>query len=218
MSALGCYGKLACRGDFVTRGLAPDFIRPWDGWLSAVMQASQQQLGEGWLGAYLVSPLWRFALAAGVCGPNAVLGVLMPSVDRVGRYFPLTVAQILEPGQNVASAAGGGEGWFGVVEDLMLSTLDQGAELDAFEAALSRLPPVSVAARAPVRRTEGLQIFSSSDFQARQLELTAIACEGASLWWGNAAQGAAQGFVRCRGLPDSQRFGSVLLGKGAGAQ
>jgi type VI secretion system protein ImpM len=214
MSAPGFYGKLACRGDFVTRDLAPGFTQPWDAWLCEGIQASRQQLGEDWLSAYLVSPLWRFALAAGVCGPNAVLGMLMPSIDRVGRYFPLTVAQILEPGQSVASVAGGAAEWYDVVEKLMLSTLDQGAGFGVFEVALTRVPPISVLPRSAASRSAGLQIFSASDFQARQLELTAIACEGASLWWGNDAEGAAQGLVRCKGLPDPQRFGSHLLGKG----
>lgn len=217
MSVPGFYGKLASRGDFVTRDLAPGFTRPWDAWLSAGMQACQQQLGEDWLGAYLVSPLWRFALAAGVCGPNAAVGVLMPSIDRVGRYFPLTVAQILEPGQSMASVAGGADAWFGVVEDLMLSTLDQGVGFGVFEVALSRVPPLSVSSRSQARRTDGLQIFSASNVQARQLELTAIACECVSLWWGNGAAGVPQGLVRCKGLPDVERFGTYLLGRGADA-
>src|ERR1700712_4294952 len=97
MTTLGFYGKLASRGDFVSLGLPQSFIQPWDTWLAAGLHVSQQQLGEDWLDAYLVSPLWRFVLAAGVCGPEAVVGVLMPSIDRVGRYFPLTVAQTLEP-------------------------------------------------------------------------------------------------------------------------
>ncbi len=36
--------------------------------------ASQQQLGADWLNVYLVSPLWRFVLAAGVCGRMRWLG------------------------------------------------------------------------------------------------------------------------------------------------
>ena len=91
----GVYGKLASRGDFVSRGLPHSFIQPWDAWLAAGLLASQEQLGAQWLDAYLVSPLWRFALAPDVCGPTAVVGVLMPSIDRVGRYFPLTIAQTL---------------------------------------------------------------------------------------------------------------------------
>lgn len=112
MNDVGFYGKLACRGDFVSRSLPQTFIQPWDQWLAAGIQASQQALGEQWLQAYLVSPLWRFALAPGVCGTDAVVGVLMPSIDRVGRYFPLTVAQVLEPGASVAGVVGAADDWF----------------------------------------------------------------------------------------------------------
>lgn len=136
MNDVGFYGKLASRGDFVSRALPQSFIQPWDQWLAAGLQSSQQHLGDSWLEAYLVSPLWRFALAPGLCGPQAVVGVLMPSIDRVGRYFPLTVAQVLEPGQPLATAVAGGEEWFEQVEAALLATLEPGAVLEDFEAAL----------------------------------------------------------------------------------
>ena len=194
MSVPGFYGKLASCGDFVTRDLAPGFTQPWDAWLAAGMQASRRQLGEDWLSAYLVCPLWRFALAAGVCGPNAVAGILMPSIDRVGRYFPLTVAQILEPGQSVAGLVNGAEAWFDRVETLMVSTLDQGVGFGVFEVALSRLGTVPVLPDNPVSH---------------------VACERASVWWGNDAEGASRESIRCTGLPDPQRFGCYLLGRRA---
>lgn len=71
MTTLGFYGKLASRGDFVSRGLPQSFVKPWDTWLAAGLHVSQQQLGAEWLDAYLVSPLWRFVLAPDVCGPQA---------------------------------------------------------------------------------------------------------------------------------------------------
>lgn len=57
MTAPGLYGKLASRGDFVSRGLPQSFIGPWDSWLAAGLLASQNALGEQWLNAYLISPL-----------------------------------------------------------------------------------------------------------------------------------------------------------------
>jgi len=59
MTTLGFYGKLASRGDFVSRALPQSFIGPWDSWLAAGLLASQNSLGGDWLNAYLVSPLWR---------------------------------------------------------------------------------------------------------------------------------------------------------------
>eukprot|EP00659_Diplonema_papillatum_P010016 gene10016-15428_t len=50
----------------------------------------------------------------------------MPSVDRVGRYFPLTVAALLDHDTDPASIIGGPDAWFEQVEELLLSTLDAG--------------------------------------------------------------------------------------------
>lgn len=88
----GFYGKLPALGDFVSRRLPRQFIEPWDQWLQSAIAASREQLGSDWLDVYLTSPIWRFGLGAGVCGTGAWAGVLMPSVDKVGRYYPLTLA------------------------------------------------------------------------------------------------------------------------------
>ena len=42
----------------------------------------------------------RFWLAPGVLTPDAWSGLLMPSVDRVGRHFPFTLAAPLRAGQD----------------------------------------------------------------------------------------------------------------------
>ena len=90
------YGKLPARGDFLTRSLSREFINRWDDWLQSGMNASRQALGEAWLDTYLTSPLWRFVLPAGICGNTAFAGVLMPSMDKVGRYFPMTVVRQID--------------------------------------------------------------------------------------------------------------------------
>jgi len=56
------------------------------------MAASRSEMNQTWLPAWLEAPVWRFALPAGMCGPDAIIGLWMPSVDRVGRYFPLMIA------------------------------------------------------------------------------------------------------------------------------
>lgn len=92
---VGLCGKIPSRGDFLANGLAVDFVDSWNEWLQAVMAVSREQLGANWLETYLTSPIWHFALSAGVCGKDAMLGCLMPSVDQVGRHFPFTLARPL---------------------------------------------------------------------------------------------------------------------------
>ncbi len=91
----GWYGKLPHLGDFASRRLPGEFIRTWDVWLQEVLQATRASLGEAWLDCYLTMPIWRFVLLPGLVGPSGWAGVLMPSVDRVGRQFPLTLAVAL---------------------------------------------------------------------------------------------------------------------------
>src|SRR5665213_103834 len=107
----GWYGKLPSLGDFASRRLEADFIEPWDLWLGEAIQAQRDSMGDAWLDAYLQSPPWRFILMPGVLSefdPGLILaGVLMPSVDRVGRYFPLTIAASIAglPSSRAAYAA-----------------------------------------------------------------------------------------------------------------
>jgi type VI secretion system protein ImpM len=97
-AAPGYHGKLPTKGDFITRRLPRGFLDSWDSWLQDVIAGSRTRMGEAWLDAYLTSPIWRFALPAGLCGEAAAADVVMPSVDRVGRYFPLTIAAVIPAG------------------------------------------------------------------------------------------------------------------------
>lgn len=220
MNHVGFYGKVACRGDFVSRDLPQTFIQPWDQWLAAGLQASQRQLGEQWLQAYLVSPLWRFVLAPGVCGPQAVTGVVMPSIDRVGRYFPLTIAQVLDPQTSLAALVGGRDAWFEDVEAVLLATLEEGAAFEAFERAIRPYDPdgglpVSAVTEPAIG---GLQRLGVTTAQARERALAECACAGMSLWWGRGSEHIAPGLMRYPGLPRAEHFAAFLTGtEGAGS-
>ena len=58
--------------------------------------------GRRWIDAYNRAPIWRFWLGADFCG-EAMIGAFMPSVDGVGRAFPL--CHFRGRGGRVASAA-----------------------------------------------------------------------------------------------------------------
>jgi type VI secretion system protein ImpM len=209
----GFYGKLASRGDFVSRALPQSFIGPWDSWLAAGLLASQGSLGAEWLNVYLVSPLWRFVLAPGVCGPDAVVGVVMPSIDRVGRYFPLTVAALLDHDSDPASVIGGPDTWFEQVEALLLGTLEVGASFERFSDGLETLAAPACRPRSEGSGFAGLQRFSATDPQTRISVLAEQACEGASLWWGRGSERISPGLLRCQGLPAAGDFAQFLLGQ-----
>jgi type VI secretion system protein ImpM len=143
MATCGFYGKLPGEGDFVTRRLPWEFTSAWDDWLQQGMQASRIALGENWLKLYLSAPIWRFQFGPGVCGPLAWRGLFFASVDRVGRYFPLTLAfagaSAASPGGVASTLAGDAQGWL-AAEDAGLAGLAPTLLLDDFDRALQSLP------------------------------------------------------------------------------
>ena len=122
--ARGFTGKIPARGDFVHAGLPRDFTDPWDDWQSLVIAGSRTLMGETWLDAFLEAPVWRFLLSPGLCGPRAAVGLLMPSVDKVGRYFPLTFAALPDQG---TPRAEDWDPWLDAVETLGRLALDEDA-------------------------------------------------------------------------------------------
>jgi type VI secretion system protein ImpM len=88
----GLFGKLPARGDFVRENLPRDFTDSWDGWWQRGLADTQAQWRDDWYEAWLEAPVWRFMLPPGLCGKSGILGLWLPSVDKVGRYSPLTIA------------------------------------------------------------------------------------------------------------------------------
>jgi len=79
------FGKLPAHGDFVARGIGAAEREALDAWLSGEMLAARAALGGDFEERYDRAPPWRFA------GPDGA-GVLVASVDGVGRRFPLYLA------------------------------------------------------------------------------------------------------------------------------
>ncbi len=88
----GLFGKLPARGDFVRESLPRDFTDSWDDWWQRGLADTQARWRDEWQDAWLEAPVWRFLLPPGLCGRSGMLGLWLPSVDKVGRYSPLTIA------------------------------------------------------------------------------------------------------------------------------
>jgi type VI secretion system protein ImpM len=135
----GLYGKLPAAGDFVSRRLPAGFIRTWDAWIQSALTASREQLEADWLDVYLTSPIWRFIISPGSGEERAAVGILMPSVDKVGRYFPLTLAAMLDHRHALPHLFVAAADWFDALEQLALSALADGFQMDTFDRELQAL-------------------------------------------------------------------------------
>jgi type VI secretion system protein ImpM len=126
----GWFGKLPGMGDFAHRRLPDRFRDDWDRWLQDGL-AQLRVRHEDWVARYLDGPVWCFALAEGVLGARAWIGVLMPSVDGVGRYFPFMVARPLDAPIGLC-------GWWALAAQAGLDGLEADADAEGFEALLHR--------------------------------------------------------------------------------
>ena len=137
----GWYGKLPSLGDFASRRLEADFIEPWDLWLGEGLQAQRAAFGDAWLEAYDDTPPWRFLLAPGalrgVRPELAFAGVLVPSVDRVGRHFPLTIVASMARPPALAAEFDAVLAWLHRLEDAALDALQGDWTIDDLEDALA---------------------------------------------------------------------------------
>ncbi len=223
-SAPGFHGKLVAKGDFVTRRLPRTFLDRWDSWLQDVVGGSRARMGEAWLDAYLTSPIWRFAATAGLCGDTALAGVLMPSVDRVGRYFPLTIVALLPQGSDPIVLPLAAAEWFRKAEDLVRSALDDAFDFDGFDAAVAALGPPAADAPAAdavpaAGEAPGLRLSIPSadavDGAYRHLAGRFIAASfpGCSMWWTSGSEAVAATFLVCDGMPAPDSFGAFLDGR-----
>ncbi len=92
------FGKLPQRRDFVTHAMPPALLSPFETFLSKGMGQVRQDLGPAFEADYLVMPAWRFWIGPG-CFGRAAVGALVPSVDGVGRHFPLAILAIAPEGR-----------------------------------------------------------------------------------------------------------------------
>ncbi|MBW8715893.1 MAG: type VI secretion system-associated protein TagF, partial [Variovorax paradoxus] len=152
-----------------------------------------------WTSHYLEAPVWCFALGPQVVGEGAWIGVLMPSVDGVGRYFPFTLAVGLD-----ASAGGPlqGEalqqalGWWARGTRAALEGLEGDLDALRFDAVLER-------------------VFAANDPAPCEgrVESLALPGVGESLWLGDPGAGDGARML-VAGLPLDGRFEALFLGGG----
>jgi type VI secretion system protein ImpM len=232
-TSVGFFGKLPSNGDFLQRRVPQAFLEVWDPWLQECVHASRESLQEAWLAAYLTSPVWRFVLPEAICGSGAYAGILAPSVDRVGRYFPMTIVTQVDVDANPLDFAMRRGAWFDALESLLVTALGEpevdlewfdsqvieythflDGELDPSGPGLkdllqrSQFPAQAEYWRAPLASANSLQAAVNA-FAYRELSAQ---LRPASMWWTEGSGASAPAWLSLRGLPAPDRFGAMLNG------
>jgi type VI secretion system protein ImpM len=127
----GWFGKLPGMGDFAHRRLPASFREDWDRWLQDGLAGLRVRHADDWTARYLESPLWCFTLGPGTVDTNAWIGVLMPSVDGVGRYFPFALAREFDTRLDVCA-------WWTHAARTTLEALNTDLGAEGFETLLTR--------------------------------------------------------------------------------
>jgi len=240
---IGLYGKLPGYGDFIERNLPQTFVRPWDQWLQQVIAGSRQMLGEHWMDSYLTAPVWRFALSPGCVDDLAWLGIVLPSVDRVGRYFPLTIAVPATASTHVSLSMHCNGDWFRHLQEIGIACLENSPSVDALLEVLAQLnAPVTplwniqphrgplagqclMLSPKPTATDEETDSSPQNASSARPLDLNLMQSlnwneallrqqrSSYSLWYAAAGEDGNDVLLSCKGLPQTAGFTAMLTGQ-----
>jgi len=229
---VGLFGKLPSHGDFLRRRVSDAFVDAWDAWLRECLAESRASLGERWLDLYLTSPAWRFVCAAGACGPAPVIGLMVPSVDRVRRFFPLTVVAELPADVRLLGAAIDATPFFESAERLVIETLaTEDIDFEQFDERVEKLadrlealtlPPLvsldgaahAIAGEAahPWQIPIGAVGHLAPAFeQLLSLRLASV-YQPLALWWTDGSSAVEPSCLITKGLPNPTTFGALLDG------
>ena len=183
----GAYGKIPSLGDFFSDGLPHRLTSPLDAFLQSLLTAGSTRFGKDWSSTYLSAPIWRFTLAPGLLGPELVSGIVMASVDRVGRYFPLTLACYLAEETDVAGVHVGGAEAFLALESAALDQLADGSSREDLRRSLGRIEPPRASAAIQTLSIQGVTVLSASADSSLTRALAAASLanqvpKGFSLW------------------------------------
>jgi type VI secretion system protein ImpM len=227
---VGLYGKLPSHGDFLRRRVADDFVTGWDGWLQQCIAESRAALGEEWLETYLTSPAWRFALSANVCGATPIAGVIVPSVDRVGRYFPVTLVWPTPPEFSTVETAVHFHAGFDAAERLLLDTLaaDQvefgdfdrrvmelATQLEQPAGSQRRLTAATLESlRGTLAHPQCLPLRSTADVAAPALQIFGRMLDASAgcCWWTDGSAAIEPSWLITAALPDGTQYCAMLNG------
>lgn len=215
---IGYFGKVPARGDFIQDNLSSDFVDGWREWLQAVMAVSKEQLGKEWLGCYLTSPVWHFALSPGICGVKTVIGTLMPSIDQVGRHFYFTLATEVE-GPPVGFWSH--REWSSESEQKVLELLDDGTDLNNWVEAINSAewfsPDTEASSPLKINATHSGHLIVTAQQKVSSDQLLHKAyrdCfERYCFWWTSGSERITPCTLVTKGLPLVSQFAAMLDGE-----
>ena len=108
----------------------------------------------------------------------------MPSLDGVGRYYPLTLFAYADPGAAIPPPdIDAQDDWFAAAEEFLLSTLDQDV---TFETITRRARQMAPAVATPIRFAAAMDMIAIDEGMVGACRDERLVCANCSLRCGNA--------------------------------
>jgi type VI secretion system protein ImpM len=209
----GFFGKVPARGDFLARRIPAALRGQWEKWLSSLVLAAREALGEHWPDEWLTAPVWHFALGCELA-PEGAAGVLIASADRVGRLFPFTVIGACSGPANTGWTEM--DRWARSAEALTLSALADDFEPDRMDAALQALGPPPTLGEA-VHADGQWPLEFEDDLPIHRLDAPAATPRlppgpDQSVWYCRGSRRVPPMHLRCTNLPDRTIAAAMITG------
>jgi type VI secretion system protein ImpM len=222
----GWYGKIPAAGDFIARRVPPSFGKAWDRWLQGVLAGSRERLAGGWRDAFLSMPVWRFVLSPAMLNHNAWAGIMVPSVDAVGRYFPLAVASALPSASlDLVATLFAARSWFEDIEAIALSAIAPGTDSGTVDAAIAGKPfrldwlryPEARDDTVPMRGAKPQMLWLPLDGDgmatSEAATLAARLAEPAGAWLAEQSELFGRSLLLCEALPAAEQYCAMMDGR-----
>jgi type VI secretion system protein ImpM len=218
--AFGVFGKLPQKRDFIALNIPRMVLEPFETWLQSAVAASRSELGAAWQDLYLVSPIWRFWIGGDIFGV-ACAGALIPSVDKVGRFFPLAILYCADAQSGiVAPPFDPLDAWYQAIEERLLTVLHDNAEIEVERLTEGLAAPESdfeAPAPQPAKARRGL-VWQSAEAGSDGLLSGLMAADywamasARSFWWTKGGGGKGPVVYVRNALPDPFFYADMIKG------
>ncbi|WP_425641709.1 type VI secretion system-associated protein TagF [Marinomonas gallaica] len=217
---VGIYGKLPAHSDFISDGMPTDISNELYEWIQSVMYHSRERLEDNqWLSAYLVSPIWRMFVPESETRAHGWMGIMVPSVDAIGRYFPLfivfetkckslTVEWLFKEATDL----------FAVMEAVAISALQQQLNFSQLKSLLAnKLEDFNFGQKPVLPNSLNSEVLEFSCEQPSTsndafLQQPLAQLDGVFWWTLSDINKHQKPFFKCRALPTSNEYEFLLTG------
>lgn len=212
---VGVFGKYPGKRDFLALNLPKGVVGVIENWLQTAVAISRERLGRQWVHHYATHPIWNFRLGEEIAGTDCI-GALMPSVDGVGRYFPLCMVAHAPPGISFPLFEEIPGDWIELLHARLLSALSDDGALEP-DQLLSDLedPPAASTGDDVQAFAWGYRLLApSSDDPELMKRLEAferrVVSKTRSLFWTRGGQYVPPQMLSAKGLPDPVIYSEMM--------